>query len=163
MGTFCTTTSLATLMPGISFDTGTTNLASKCVDWAESYCKQRLSRRYDVSALPFTVHTTSSMLTGLAEQLAMGHLYKNMSRGSKESIGRGDALLKEAKDAIEAIMKHKSDLLDAATGGTPVTERTNLVTVLASYTAYHTTFDEDDPLNWLPDEDKLTDIEDGRL
>jgi hypothetical protein len=163
MGAFSTYTSLATLMPGTTFDTQTNNLASKCIDQAESYIKARLSRRYDVSALPFTVATTTSMATNFSETYAMGLVFKYQSRGAKESIARGDALIKDVVSAIDKIVEMKSDLLDATTGGSPISERTNLREVLCNTSNYHATFDEDDPLDWTEDEDKLTDIENGRL
>lgn len=163
MGAFSTYTSLATLMPGTSFDTATNNLASKCIDQAETYIKQRLSRRYDVSTLPFTINTTTSMVTNLSEAYAMGLLFKYISRGAKESISRGNEILADAKKAIDMIVNHQSDLLDATNGSTPVTERTNLNEVICSTSSYSTTFEEDDPLNWVEDPDKLTDIANDRL
>lgn len=162
MGTFCTTTSLQTLMPGTSFDTGTTNLATKCIEWSENWIKGALSKRYDVSAAPFTVHTTTSMLTSIGEQLAMGFFWKNSSRGSKESITRGNDLIKDAKEQIMAIANYQDGLLDATTGSSLVSERSNNPQVLCNTDSYYTTFDEDNPLNWRPDPDKLDDIEDGR-
>ena len=44
MGTFATTTSLQTLLPGITFDTATTSLYSLCITWAESFIRGKLSR-----------------------------------------------------------------------------------------------------------------------
>lgn len=163
MGTFSTYTSLAVLMPGVSFDTSTNNLAARCIDWAEGYIRGQLSRRYNVAQPPFTVYTTTSMLTCLSEQLAMGHLYKNLSRGSKESISRGDALISDAKEQIKRILDKESELLDASTGSVVVSERTTINEVICSTSSYHTTFDEDDPLNWAVDSDKLTQISDDRL
>lgn len=163
MGTFCTTTALDTLMPGITFDTATTNLASKCVDWSENWIRAKLSRRYDVAALPFTVSTSTSMLTALGEQMAMGYLYKQISRGSKESITRGNELIDGAQDTVMKISSYECELLGATNGTAVVSDRAGRVEIISSSTAYHTTFDEDDPLNWGPDSDKLSDIDSGRL
>lgn len=160
MGTFATTTSLQTLLPGVSFDNATTSLCSVCITWAESYIRTRLSRRYNFSSSPFNTSTSiPTSLTSITEQLAMGYYFKNSSRGSKESLGRADALIKEAKDQIEDISKFKTDLLDNSysiiSNSSPE--------VFASSSGYHTTFNEDDPLLWDVDTNKLSDISDERL
>lgn len=162
MGTFCTTTSLDTLMPGISFDTATTALGTKCIEWSENWIKSKLSRRYDVSALPFTVATTTSMLTSMGEQLAMGYLYKQISRGSKESITRGNELIGDVQDTVMKIADYECELLNATNGSTVVSDRAGRVEIISSASSYHTTFDEDSPLNWKPDEDKITAIASDR-
>ena len=162
MGTFATTTALNTLMPGINFDTATTSLADRCVAWAESWVRGTLSKRYDVSAAPFTTYTSTSHLTCMTEELAMGYLYRHLSRGGKESLSRGDAMVKSAQDAIGAIAAFNADLLDIA-GTAPVATKSTATQILHSASSYHTTFDEDDPLDWSVDDDKLTDIANGRL
>lgn len=162
MGSIATTTAIDTLMPDITFDSATTAIASKCIDWAETKVKGKLSRRYDVSASPFTVSTSTSMLTALVEQFSLGDLYRKISRGSKESISRGEALLKDALATLEQLSDGKCDLLNSA--GTDVVQgKSGYSEIISSTTGYHTTFDEDDPLNWKIDPDKLSDIKSGRL
>jgi hypothetical protein len=150
-------------MPGISFDTATTALGLKCTDWAENWIKGKLSKRYDITSPPFTVHTTTSQLTSLAEQMAMGYLYKQISRGSKESIARGDALLEDAKEAVMMIANYECDLLDASLSTSVVNDKSTRVEIISSSSSYHTTFNEDDALNWGPDSDKIKDIANDRL
>jgi hypothetical protein len=162
MGTFATTTALDTLMPGVSFDTATTALATKAIDWAENYAKGKLSKRYDTSAAPFTVYTSTSQLTSYTEQIAMGHVFKLHSRGGKEAISRGQALIEQAEESIMMIADRKCDLLDASTSTLPVTERATAAEIIGSASAYFPTFNEDDPLNWEADPDKLDDIASDR-
>jgi len=162
VGTFATTTALDTLMPGTGFDTQTNNAGTKAIDWSENWIKGKLSKRYNVAALPFTAYTSTSQLTSYAEQLAMGYLFKIQSRGSKESISRGQALIDEVKQSIMEIADYQCDLLDASTSSIPVGDKSGRVEIIGSASGYHTTFDEDDPLNWKPDSDKLTDIESDR-
>lgn len=159
MGTFATTTSLQTLLPGVSFDTATSSLCSICITWSENFIRTSLARRYDMSASPF--NTSSSIplhLTSITEKMSMGYYFKNASRGSKESIERGEALLKEAKDEIMAIVKNETDLLDNSYS--VISNRSR--EILASTSSYHTTFNEDDPIHWGVDSDKISDIDDER-
>ncbi len=162
MGTLCTTTSLNILMVGVVFDTNTTNLASKCISWSENWIKGALSKRYDTNELPFTVETSTSMLTSFTEQLAIGHLWKQMSRGSKESLTRGDQIIKDVREAVLRIADYKDDLLDATTGSIAVAERTDNYQIITTPN-YSNTFDEDNALCWKVDKDKLEDIANGRL
>lgn len=162
MGTMATTTSLAILLPGITFDAPTTTLASFCINRAESEIRGSLARRYDVAALPFTVGTSSSMLTQLAEELSMGFLFKFNSRGGKESISRGNELISSARSTLGLLANGGLDLLDATNGTSVVAERSTNEVIYSSTSAYHMTFDEADPLNWGPDDDKISDIETER-
>ena len=159
MGTFATTTSLQTLLPGVTFDTATTSLCSMCITWAESFIRTNLARRYDMSSSPFNTSTSiPTHITSITERMAMGYYFKNSSRGSKESITRGDALINEARTEVLSIAKGETDLVD--TSYAVITERR--AGVYESFSAYHTTFDEDDPIDWGVSDDKLTAISDGR-
>lgn len=162
MGTFCTTTALEVLMPGITFDSITTSLAVKCVSWSESWIKSCLSKRFDVSASPFTVYTSTSQLTNICEEMAVGHLHRLMSRGAKESLTRGNEMVKSAQEQCQKICDYGADLMDAAGTGA-VANKSTAQQVMHSATDYHSTFDEDDPINWSIDVDKESDISDGRL
>lgn len=159
MGTFATTTSLQTLLPGVTFDSVTTALCSSCIVWGENYVRGTLAKRYDFSASPF--NTTTSIppqITSITEKLAMGYYFKNASRGAKESISRGEALLKDAKEELQMILDHKTVLLDSTYS--PVSE--GLTTIICSTSSYQPTFDEDDPLSWAVDSNKLDDISSAR-
>lgn len=159
MGTFATTTSLQTLLPGVTFDNATTSLCSMAITWAEGYMRTALSRRYNMSASPFNTSTSiPTALTSLTEQMAMGQYFKLSSRGAKEAMARGQALIDEVKRQVKEIRNFEADLLDNSFSTISSVSR-----VTASVSGYHTTFNEDDPLNWKPDSDKLLDIADERL
>jgi hypothetical protein len=91
--------------------------------------------------------------------MAMGYYFVNSSRGSKESIGRGNALLKEGKDEILAMLKYETDLIDNSFA--VVADRNNAI--YNSTANYRPTFEEDNPLKWSVDPDKLQDIGDSRV
>lgn len=160
MGTFATTTSLQTLLPGVSFDTATTSLCSMCITWAESLIRTSLARRYDMSASPFNTSTSiPTQITSITEQIAMGHYFKLSSRGSKESLGRGEALIDQGVKSLNAIMESKVNLLDNTFS--TISDRMSRA-VKCSTSSYNTTFNEDDPLLWKPDSNKISDIADDR-
>lgn len=161
MGTMATTTSLATLMVGIEFDTATTSLATKCITDGENEIKKMLARRYDTSAAEFnTVASIPPMLTSLCEQLAEGYMYMRMSRGAKESITRAKELLKWPRENLMGLSEGTLDLVNTA--GSIIAERSGRKEVLCNTETYSPTFDEDDGLDWAIDSDKLDDIADER-
>jgi hypothetical protein len=162
MGTFCTTTAIDTLMPGITFDSNTTAFVSQVIDWSESEIKSCLGRRYDFSGSPFNTSTSiPPVIRTLCEKLTIGHTHEVMSRGGKESITRGQNMVKQAREQIKMIAERKCNVLD--TSGADVLDLDGTNRVLGSHEDYHTTFDEDSPLNWKVDCDKLDDIESDRL
>ena len=163
MGTFATTTAIDTLIPGVDISTSTaSSLASKCITWAENHVKAKLSQRYDVSAWN-TSTAVPPQVTSITEMLASGYFFKKISRGGPSSIERGNESINDAKDELKALATKDCDLLDST--GSFVNERTDEVSaaVISSTTSYHRTFDEDSPINWTIDPDKVSDIESGRL
>jgi hypothetical protein len=163
LGTFATTTSLDTLIPGVDLSTVTaSSLASKCITWAENHVKAKLAKRYDVSSWN-TSTSVPPQITSITEMLASGYFFKKISRGAPASIERGNESLADGNEQLMALANRDCDLVDTA--GSFVNERTDEVseTVISSTTAYHTTFDEDDPINWVIDPDKVSDIQSGRL
>lgn len=162
MGTFATYTTLDTLIPGIGINTTTAqSLGSRCIDWAEGFVKAKLARRYDVSAWS-TFAATPPQVKYITEQIATGHFFQQISRGAPESLTRGQNLIDKGSDQLMMIAKNECDLVNTA--GSFVTERTTSARedVICSSSAYHTTFDEDNPLNWEVDSSKLSDIASGR-
>lgn len=163
MGTFATYTSLDLLIPGVKITNTAASLAAKCIVWAENQVKSKLSRRYDISGSPFLTSTSvPPQITSITEMIASGHLFKQLSRGAPESIDRGNEIIKDGMDQLISLATGESHLLD--TSGSFVGERTDSVReyVIHSASGYHTTFDEDDPINWKIDPDKIDDIESGR-
>lgn len=157
MGTYATTTSLDTLMVGTTFDTATTSVAGQCITWAEDEINKHLSKRYDTSSFSSSV---PPMVTSLAEQLSLGYLYDQLSRGSKESQTRADRLIKRVMENLKALSDGKADLVDSS--GSLISLRGGRKGVLSNTSGYTQTFNEDDPLYWKIDDDKLSDISDER-
>jgi len=160
MGTYATTTSLQTLMVGTTFDTATTSLATKLITHAENEINKYISKRYDVSNFS-TSTAVPPLLTSLCETLSEGYMYQRMSRGGKESVNRAKTLIDQAVDNLKLIAEYKLDLVNTA--GSVVTDMSQTAyRVLSNTTDYSNTFNEDDPLNWEVDQDKLDDIESER-
>jgi len=85
----------------------------------------------------------------------------HLSRGGKESIARGEKLIKMGEKILESIASYQKDLTTAA--GPLVTELSNTAYEVRSSTSeYADTFAEDSDLNWSTDKDKLDDISDDR-
>jgi len=163
LGTYATTTALDTLIPGVDLATTTASvLASKCITWAENTVNCELARRYDVGSWD-TSTAVPPLVTSITEMLASGYFFKKISRGGPASIERGKESIADAMTMLKQITERKCDLLDTA--GSYVTERNTEAgtSVFNSTSAYHTTFDEDDPINWVIDSKKLTDIKNARL
>ena len=147
-------------MVGTVFDTLTTNLASASIYDAEAEIEKRLSKRYDFSAAPFDTTTTiPPMITVLTETLAIGYMYENMSRGSKEGYARADRYIKRVMENIDSLLAGEAQLTDSS--GDLITEIDG-DWAIQSATDYSPTFNEDDPDNWAVDQDKLDDIADER-
>lgn len=163
MGTYATTTALATVMVGVNFSaTGMATLTSKAVDHAEAEVNKYLSKRYDISGATFqTSASIPPLVRMLTEQLAEGYCWRWLSRGSKESLARGSTLIKEAKENLVLIADGSMPLIDTA--GSTVTEDADSTSqIKCNTTNYTDTFGEDSELNWAPDSDKIDDIEDSR-
>lgn len=160
MGTYCTTSSLETLWGGASFS-GLTSTAEKMITQAENEIDKMLSKRYDMGSAIFQTSTSvPPMITTLCEWLSLGYLYENTSRGSVDAYARADRYIKKAHENIQGILDNKYDIVDA--DGDPISDNGTQFTILSNQTDYHQTFNEDDPLNWNVDSDKLDDIADGR-
>lgn len=160
MGLYCTTTSLETLWGGASFS-GLTALASEMIDQAESEINKRLSQRYDISSSTFQTSTSiPPMVTTLCKWLAVGYLYENTARGSKDAYMRADRYIKKAEKNLEGIIDYQYNLVDA--NGEPIDDNSTDLQVLSNTTNYTETFGEDSPLDWAVDSDKLQDISDSR-
>lgn len=161
MGTYATTTSLQTLMIGVTFDTATTSLCTKMITHAENEINKYLSKRYDVSVFLATATSVPPLVTSLCETITEGYMYHRMSRGGKDWRDRGVELVKQATDNLQMIADYKLDLVDSS--GTAIVASANgTFQILSTTTDYSNTFNEDDPLNWVVDDDKLDDVESER-
>jgi len=160
LGLFATTSSLSVKMVGTVFDTATSALASACVYDAENEIKKRLSKRYDFSAAPFLTTTSiPPMVTTLTETLAVGYMYENMARGSKEGYARADRYIDRVMDNLKQLLDGEAQLTDSS--GDLIEEIDGDWSVHTTEN-YAPTFNEDDPTDWVVSQDKLDDIEDER-
>jgi len=161
MGLYCTTTSLAILMVGTTFDSATTSLADKLIIHAENEVNKWLSKRYEIENFNTTSTAVPPLVTSLTETLAEGYMYQRMARGGKEALAQAKTLIDQALTNLKLISEYKLDLTDSS--GNVITDMSNTAyRVLSNQEQYTPTFNEDDSLNWEIDPDKLSDISDER-
>lgn len=158
MGNYATTTSLQTTMIGTSFDTATTSLANKCISWSEDEVNKYLSKRYDLSGFSAS---TPPLVQSLTEQIASGYMFRFMARGSADMLSRAKEIIDPCIKNLEGLSKGKFNLFD--TSGAVIADASlSCFQVFCNTDTYHSTFDEDDPLNWKIDTNKIDDIEDAK-
>lgn len=151
MGTYATTTSMQILMVGTEFDTATTALCSRLITHSENEINKYLSKRYDISSIQSPV---PPLVTSLCETLTEGYMFQRMSRGGKDSMAQGKALIDQAVTNLKLIADYKADLMDSS--GDAISDSVNGAFSMKSTTSdYSNTFNEDNPLNWEVDPDKL--------
>lgn len=142
--------------------TGQTALAAKCITWSEAEIGKYLSKRYDLSASPF--NTSSSippMVVMWAENLSQGYMYRQLGRGSKESMERFKFYTESVIENMKAVSEYKMDLL--ASSGSVVADMSNSAyRVQCNTTNYSNTFNEDDELSWKVSSNKEDDIDSER-
>lgn len=166
MGTYCTSSSLAIRMPGVQFTTtGNVNtIAAEAIADAEAEVNKYLSKRYDLSASTFQTTTSiPPMVRSISTWLAEGYMWHMLSRGGagKESVARGDSLIKRATENLKLIADYQLDLVN--TTGSVLDDMSNTAyRVLSSTRNYEPTFKEDGELDQAVDTDKLDDISSER-
>jgi len=156
MANFATTTSLQTLMVGITWDTATSALANKCITHAEDkFILPILSVRYDISG--WTAGTVPPSVISMSEEIAMGLMARYMSRGSKESLTRAKEIIDPVMIQLNKIAEFKAHLFDS--NGSLIPDLSTGAYFIKSNTEdYHNTFNVDDPVDWGIDADQLDDI-----
>jgi hypothetical protein len=161
MGTYCTTTSIATRMVGTVFDSATTSLCSELISDAESEINKYISKRYDVSVFLATSTAVPPIVNAWAKRLTVGYMYRDMARGGKEQLAQADKLIQPVLDNLKMVAEYKADLTDSS-GVVIADASTGSFQVLSTTTDYANTFNEDDELNWKVDQSKLDDIDSER-
>lgn len=163
MGTYATFTSLQVRMPGVDFSiSGAATLAAEAITDAEQEVNKYLSKRYDLSSSTFQTSTSiPPMVRMMTNRLAEGYLWQWLSRGGKESMKRGEALVEGVIKNLTAISEYKMDLLDTAGSAIPASSN-DPFRVQCSTTDYTETFAEDGDLSQAVDSEKLDDISDAR-
>lgn len=162
MGLYATTTAIATRLVNVDFDSATTDLSREMIADAEAEVNKYICKRYDLSSATFqTSGSIPPMVTALATRLAEGYMWCAMSRGSKESLARGNSLIKGVMENLKELAEYKAALV--STSGALIVESSNTAyRVLSNTETYTETFAEDDPLDWAVDRDKLDDIANER-
>ena len=163
MGEYATTTSLDTLMVGVMFDTETTALATICITDAENEVRKYLSKRYDLNTgtvfelADTTTAATPPIVTTWTEAYATGLLYIRQSRGGAETIERGEKQLERVLTNLKEVADYKEDVIGV--DGSVISDKSKTsFRVLDNTSDYSETFNEDDPLDWKVDADKISDI-----
>jgi hypothetical protein len=161
MGIYATTTSFSEFLIGTTLDTATTNLLSKCIDWSQDEINKYLSKRYDISSFYTSTASVPPLITTWCENMSEGFYHMRNSRGGKESIKRGEKIHDMVMGNLKDIAEYKFALTDSS--GAELSEKTNTSFLIKENTSsYSPTFNEDSPLNWKIDSDKLDDISDER-
>ncbi len=161
LGNYATTTALQVKMIGTNFDTATSALAVASIADASEEIRKKLSKRYDFTTTTFETTTTRPLiLTTICETLALGYMYENMSRGSKEGYMRADRYIKRGMENLDLIAVGDAELIDPS--GNVIDQITTDWTSQSSTTDYANTFNEDDQTKWKVDPDKLDDIKTER-
>jgi 1,2-phenylacetyl-CoA epoxidase catalytic subunit len=161
MGTYATTTSLQTVLIGVTFDTATTSLATQCISWAETEINKYLIKRYDITTFLATTTAVPPLVRTWAEQLAEGYFWQRNSRGSKESLTRGNEIVKDVKSNLKDVAEYKGHIFNT-TGSLIEDKSTTAYRVKSTTEDYSDTFNEDDTLDWAVSTDKVSDIADDR-
>jgi hypothetical protein len=162
VGTYATTTSLEALLPDYTFDTATSALASKLIVRAEGEVNKYLSRRYDLSSSTFrTAANVPPLVTSLTEQLSEGWMHIGNSRGGKESLKRGQEIVKAAIENLQMLAEYKGDLTDS-TGAVIQDMTAPSNRILCTTSDYMPTFDVDGELSQKVDADQLDDVYNAR-
>lgn len=156
-----TTTSLETRLVDVEFDTATTSLVNNCIEDAEAEVNKWLSKRYDLSPYQTTTAAVPPMMRSLAVKLAEGYYWQRASRGSKESLSRGNSLEKNALQNLKDLSEFKANLVDTA-GSLIVDDPDNSsFRVLNNTSDYRPTFNEGSSAHWRVDRDKIDDSDAG--
>lgn len=142
--------------------TGLEPLASECITDAENEIRKRLAAKYDVSGDDWqtSTGTVPPAITTICKWLAIGYLHEATARGSKDAYLRADRYIKKAEKNIDDLLSGKAILTDSS--GDAIAVDTTAMPVYGNSTDYSPTFNEDSPLNWAVDPDKLDDIDDDR-
>lgn len=141
--------------------TGLTDTANECITQAEDEIRKKLARRYDVSSNYFQTSTSAPpALINIAKWLATGFTYEANARGGKDAFDRADRFIKKAMDNLNELAEGMCNLYDST--GSIIAERGGFNFITSTSSNYSNTFNEDDPLNWSVDSDKLEDISSER-
>jgi hypothetical protein len=158
-----TSTTLDLVMVGVNFSaTDMPTLASKAVTQAECEVDKYLSKRYDLTSATFQTSTSiPPIVTQMSERLAEAYLWQWLSRGSKDSLKRAQAIIEDVKTNLEAIREYEMDVI-GVTGAVVDDMSNSAYRVQCNTTNYVPTFDESKETGWVVDPEKLDDIDNSK-
>jgi len=153
-----TATSLTSTMRGVDFNTAAIASINKYIEWSEAEINKYLSKRYDLSSNTFqTTTSVPPLVRSWCERLVPSYYYQFGTRGGKEQRSLAREMRKDVIDNLMMVRDYKMDLVNTA--GSVITDFSNTAyRCLSNTDDYTPTFNEDDPLNWEIDPDKLDDI-----
>lgn len=155
MGTYVTTTSLETLLQGVTFNTATTSLATLCIEDAENEVNKFLSKRYSVPFDTFT--STPPIIKSLCRRLACYYVLTSLfTQDSQNTEAWATEFYEKPMEELKDIRDGKVDILNTA--GSALSEINTSYAIQSNTKDYHPTFDLDEDTNWEIDDDRLTDI-----
>jgi hypothetical protein len=150
---YTTPTATGAMLVGVTLDTATAALVTECIAWADNEINATLAKRFSVSDFASDV---PPQIASLSKRIAVGHYWQHGTRGNKESLARGQAILKDARSDLKELADGKAQLVDS--DGATISRRGSHPGVLSNTVDYTSTFAEDDPIKWKVDPDKKTDI-----
>ncbi len=158
-----TITALSVRMPDLDFDSLTTAMVEASFEDAENEINKWLSRRYDLSPYQTTTASIPPMMRSLAIRLAEAYTWQRNSRGSKESLTRGNSIEKQVLANLLDLREYKASLVDTAGALIPDDKNNGAFRVLSNTKDYRDTFNEGPSSGWKLDATKRQDIEDGEI
>lgn len=164
---YATSTSILVILPGmpqtstVSGYTSTVAIIDSHISRADSYINAKISNRYDVSGFD-TVGSVPPLLKMLSEDIASYYTYRSQFSADNQNVNEWTEKFKDAIEVLNQIRDGDMDLVN--TTGSLITELTDTENdmVTSSTEDYQSYFDEDSPLDWKVDDDKLESINDAR-
>lgn len=128
---------------------------------ADNLINSMISNRYDVSGFD-TSGSVPPLLQTFSEDISTYYEYRSEFSGDNQNDNEWLDRYKDSMDFLKDIRDGNMDLVDST--GSLIAEReiAALDLVESNNESYQPLFDEDGPLEWKVDDDKLDTIEDNR-
>jgi hypothetical protein len=163
--TATTVISLLPILPQTSTSSGytaTTSLVTSHISRADNIINGKIVKRYDISGFD-TTGSVPPILISLSEDITSYFTMRSYFSSDNQNENEWVDKFLLAKETLDMLREGDMDLFDTA--GSLIPEReTDLGDglVVSSTEEYQSFFDEDEPINWKVDDDKLTSIRDAR-
>jgi hypothetical protein len=162
---YSTSTTITILLPGLPQTTSSTGhsttiaVIDQHIARSDNIINSYIAQRYDVSSF---VSSVPPLLKTLSEDLTSYQSYRSFFSSDNQNFNEWTDKYLEAKEMLKELRDGKQDLVDE--NGNIIQEIvTSAIDRIESTTEdYQPFFDEDEPIDWKVDADKLTNIEDNR-